>query len=121
MIASVLAVIECNGWSPADRSTFKPIMPPSRVNFWTTNCRNTVEGFGAGKDYYYSVYKDSAVHTEVDPWIYLNVPSTAQHSFNIAYINGENDQGYGRGGTPIFSGVFEPLARVSLYPTDVMV
>ena len=27
------------------------------------------------------------------------------------------DQGYGRGGTPIFSGVFEPLARVALYPT----
>ena len=22
------------------------------------------------------------------------------------------DQGYGRGGTPIFTGVFEPLARV---------
>ena len=29
-----------------------------------------------------------------------------------------NDQGYGRGGTPIFNGVFEPLARVALYPTD---
>ena len=29
-----------------------------------------------------------------------------------------NDQGYGRGGTPIFSGVFEPLARVALNPTD---
>ena len=28
------------------------------------------------------------------------------------------DQGYGRGGTPIFTGVFEPLARVALYPTD---
>ena len=28
------------------------------------------------------------------------------------------DQGYGRGGTPIFPGVFEPLARVALYPTD---
>ena len=27
-------------------------------------------------------------------------------------------QGYGRGGTPIFTGVFEPLARVALYPTD---
>ena len=23
-----------------------------------------------------------------------------------------------RGGTPIFTGVFEPLARVALYPTD---
>ena len=32
-----------------------------------------------------------------------------------------SDQGYGRGGTPIFNGVFEPPARVSLYPTDVMV
>ena len=28
------------------------------------------------------------------------------------------DHGYGRGGTPIFSGVLEPLARVALYPTD---
>ena len=25
---------------------------------------------------------------------------------------------YSRGGTPIFTGVFEPLARVALYPTD---
>ena len=29
-----------------------------------------------------------------------------------------SDQGYGRGGTPIFTGVLEPLARVALYPTD---
>ena len=28
------------------------------------------------------------------------------------------DQGYGRGGTPIFTGAFEPLARVALYPKD---
>ena len=28
------------------------------------------------------------------------------------------DQGYGRGVTALFAGVFEPLARVSLYPTD---
>ena len=28
------------------------------------------------------------------------------------------DQGYGRGGTPFLTGVFEPLARVALYPTD---
>ena len=28
------------------------------------------------------------------------------------------DQGYGRGGTPIFTVVFEPLARVALYPRD---
>ena len=28
------------------------------------------------------------------------------------------DQGYGRGGTPIFTGVFEPLARVALYLAD---
>ena len=27
-------------------------------------------------------------------------------------------QGYGRGGTPFFTGVFETLARVALYPTD---
>ena len=30
-----------------------------------------------------------------------------------------SDQGYGRGGILIFTGgVFEPLARVALYPTD---
>ena len=28
------------------------------------------------------------------------------------------DQGYGKGGTPVFTGVFEPLARVTLYFTD---
>ena len=28
------------------------------------------------------------------------------------------DRGYGWGGAPIFTGVFEPLARVALYPTD---
>ena len=32
--------------------------------------------------------------------------------------NGSLDQGYGREGTPIFTGVFEPLARVALNPTD---
>ena len=29
-----------------------------------------------------------------------------------------NDQGYGRGGTPGFTGLFEPLARVTLYLKD---
>ena len=29
-----------------------------------------------------------------------------------------SDQGYGRGGTPVFSGVFEPVARVTLCLTD---
>ena len=29
-----------------------------------------------------------------------------------------SDQGYGRGGAPIFTDMFEPLARVALYPTD---
>ena len=28
------------------------------------------------------------------------------------------DQGYCRGGTPVFTGVIEPLARVTLYLTD---
>ena len=28
------------------------------------------------------------------------------------------DHGYGRGGTPVFTGVFEPVARVTLYLTD---
>ena len=34
------------------------------------------------------------------------------------FSKNSKDQGYGRGGTPIFTGVFEPLARVALYPTD---
>ena len=29
-----------------------------------------------------------------------------------------SDLGYGRGGTPIFTVVFEPLARVAVYVTD---
>ena len=33
-------------------------------------------------------------------------------------LSWSSDQGYGRGDTPIFTGVFEPLARVALYPTD---
>ena len=33
-------------------------------------------------------------------------------------VGAKTDQGYGRGGTPLFTGVFEPLARVALYPTD---
>ena len=33
-------------------------------------------------------------------------------------VPGTGDQGCGRGGTPIFTGVFEPFARVALYPTD---
>ena len=28
------------------------------------------------------------------------------------------DQGYGRGGPPVFTGVFEPVARVALYLAD---
>ena len=28
------------------------------------------------------------------------------------------DQGYGRAGTPVFTGVFEPVARVTPYLTD---
>ena len=34
------------------------------------------------------------------------------------YLCDHRDQGYGRGGTPIFTGVFQPLTRVALYPTD---
>ena len=32
--------------------------------------------------------------------------------------NARYDQGYGRGGTLVFTSVFEPLARVTLYLTD---
>ena len=37
---------------------------------------------------------------------------------NTTHMVRNIDQGYGRGGTPIFTGVFEPLPRVDLYPTD---
>ena len=30
----------------------------------------------------------------------------------------EGNQGYDRGGIPIFTDVFKPVARVALYPTD---
>ena len=40
----------------------------------------------------------------------MYAPNLRSHSWS--------DQGYGRGGTPIFTGVFEPLARVALHPTD---
>ena len=42
---------------------------------------------------------------------------TELHDFLRPFF-GLTDQGYGRGGTPIFTGVFELLARVALYPTD---
>ena len=34
------------------------------------------------------------------------------------FVFSRNDQSYGRGGTPVFTGVFEPVARVTLYLTD---
>ena len=37
---------------------------------------------------------------------------------HLTILHYRADQGYGRGGTHIFTGVFEPLARVALYPTD---
>ena len=36
----------------------------------------------------------------------------------ILWVRKGSDQAYGRGGTPIFTGVFELLTRVALYPTD---
>ena len=37
---------------------------------------------------------------------------------NVRPLHDRKDQGYGRGGTPIFTDMFEPLARVALYPTN---
>ena len=39
-------------------------------------------------------------------------------AFTFAMMTLQMDQGYGRGGTPVFTSVFEPLARVALYLTD---
>ena len=49
---------------------------------------------------------------------YLHVVSKylTPNAHNTSLIMG--DQGYGRGGTPIFTVVFEPLARVAVYVTD---
>ena len=45
-------------------------------------------------------------------------PRTPAESINRIWVC-SCDQGYGRGGTPVFTGVFEPLARrVALYLTD---
>ena len=42
--------------------------------------------------------------------------------FGFPYImSTTHDHGYGRGVTPVFIGVFEPLARVTLYLTNEMV
>ena len=52
-----------------------------------------------------------------DPCIvYRNISSTAFQECHFYYVFA--DEGYGRGGTPVFIGVFEPLARVTLYLTD---
>ena len=49
----------------------------------------------------------------------LDVSALNQYSLRTSPQPGLlSDQGYGRGGTPIFTDVFEPLARVALYPTD---
>ena len=49
-------------------------------------------------------------------WVYFSIvylmPLTPPGRFLA------DDQGYDRGGTPIFTDVFEPLARVALYHTD---
>ena len=36
----------------------------------------------------------------------------------LSPYTGTADQGYGRGGTPVFNSVFEPVARVTLFLTD---
>ena len=36
----------------------------------------------------------------------------------VTILAGTGDQGHGRGGTPVFTGVFEPLARAALYLMD---
>ena len=43
------------------------------------------------------------------------IPVVSSSSSSSSSIN---DQGYGRGGTPVFTSVFEPLARVTLYLTN---
>ena len=45
-----------------------------------------------------------------------NVPT--ENSSPFVSLQLALDQGYGRGGTPVFSGVFEPVARVTLYLPD---
>ena len=37
------------------------------------------------------------------------------HNYLLVVQSTTQDQGYGRGGTPVFTGVFEPVARVTLY------
>ena len=44
--------------------------------------------------------------------------SEKKHNLQPKWLHGTRDQGYGRGGTPFFTGVFETLARVALYPID---
>ena len=52
----------------------------------------------------------------------MGAPKTQPRQQNLRSIHcacwAQNDQGYGTGGTPVFTDVFEDLARVALYPTD---
>ena len=53
------------------------------------------------------------------PWYILVAYIQDIRNDNLRYTHyycSTYDQGYGRGGTPVFTGVFEPLARVTLYP-----
>ena len=60
------------------------------------------------------MWGSEVAHSKIE--IHLtNTPSEVTWACDVTTIQ---DQGYGRGGTPIFTGVFEPVARVALYPTD---
>ena len=59
------------------------------------------------------VYRTYRLHDRLPPYAKRSMTKT-----KYRFLKFKIDQGYGRGGTPIFTGVFEPLARVALYPTD---
>ena len=53
------------------------------------------------------------------PWKRWKILLECWGSFHRRVVEASmSDQGYGRGGTPVFTGLFEPLARVTLYLKD---
>ena len=87
--------------------------PGARYNDTTRTCgqRQTVAKRGTQS----GVYNTELCEVLAQYLIVLYVGSLSSGS---RYAMVCSDQGYGRGGTPILNGVFEPLARVALYPTD---
>ena len=57
------------------------------------------------------------VTTDLIMLVFLRTTTNTDKYSRLTISTFRLDQGYGSGGTPVFTGVFEPLARVTLYLT----